>query len=111
MFGKTLEEIEDEDHKEIVEIIRNNYLKEGMEPTGKLANFTWNFSYDNNLFQLQLMLPPEWKWVELGRRPSAKMPPVNAYDKSVSAVGHLPALLSYPYPQVPPNQKTPEVPS
>lgn len=66
--------------EQIVEIIRNNYLKEGMEPTGKLANFTWNFSYDNNLFQLQLMLPPEWKWVELGRRPSSKMPPVTAIE-------------------------------
>lgn len=66
--------------EQIVEIIRSNYLEEGMLPQGKLANFTWNFSYDNNLFQLQLMLPQEWKWVELGRRPSAKMPPVTAIE-------------------------------
>lgn len=66
--------------KQIVDIIKSNYLKEGMLPQGKLANFTWTVAYNNNLYQLQLMLPPEWKWVELGRRPSAKMPPVNAIE-------------------------------
>lgn len=66
--------------KQIVDIIRSNYLKEGMLPQGKLANFTWTVAYNNNLYQLQLMLPPEWKWIELGRRPSTKMPPVNAIE-------------------------------
>lgn len=66
--------------KQIVDIVRANYLKEGMPPTGKLANFTWTVDYNNNLYQLQLTLPPEWKWVELGRRPSAKMPPVTAIE-------------------------------
>ena len=66
--------------KQIVDIIRSNYIKEGMMQQGKLANFTWTVAFDNNLYQLQLMLPPEWKWVELGRRPSAKMPPVSAIE-------------------------------
>ena len=66
--------------QQIVEIIRGNYIKEGMLPDGKLVNFTWTVAYDNNLYQLQLTMPPEWKWVELGRRPSTKMPPVNAIE-------------------------------
>ena len=66
--------------QEIVKIIKSNYLKEGISPQGKLANFKWTVAYNNNLYQLQLMLPPEWKWVELGRRPSTKMPPVNAIE-------------------------------
>lgn len=59
--------------KEIVDLIRRNYLSEGMSPQGKLANFDSVISYDGNLYQLQLMLPLEWKWVEYGRYPG----PVN----------------------------------
>ena len=59
--------------KEIVDLIRRNYLSEGMSPQGKLANFDSVINYDGNLYQLQLMLPPEWKWVEYGRYPG----PVN----------------------------------
>lgn len=59
--------------KEIVELIRTNYLNEGMSPQGKLANFDSVISYDGNLYQLQLVLPPEWVWVEYGRYPG----PVN----------------------------------
>lgn len=67
--------------KEIVDVIRENYIKEGMSPQGKLANFTWTVNFNNNLFQLQLTLPPEWKWVEFGRNPSQKMPPVSAIEQ------------------------------
>lgn len=59
--------------KEIIDLIRNNYLNEGMSPRGKLANFDSIISYDGNLYQLQLVLPPEWVWVEYGRYPG----PVN----------------------------------
>lgn len=59
--------------REIVDLIRRNYLNEGMSPQGKLANFDSVISYDGNLYQLQLVLPPEWKWVEYGRYPG----PVN----------------------------------
>lgn len=55
--------------KEIVDLIRQNYLNEGMSPQGKLANFNSVINYDGRLYQLQLMLPPEWKWVEYGRNP------------------------------------------
>lgn len=66
--------------KEIVDLIRNNYLNEGMSPQGKLANFNSVINYDGNLYQLQLMLPPEWKWVEYGRYPG----PVNR--KGIEAI-------------------------
>lgn len=59
--------------KEIIDLIRQNYLNEGMSPQGKLANFNSVINYDGRLYQLQLMLPPEWKWVEYGRYPG----PVN----------------------------------
>ena len=55
--------------KEIVDLIRNNYLNEGMSPQGKLANFNSVINYDGRLYQLQLMLPKEWYWVEFGRNP------------------------------------------
>lgn len=55
--------------KQITDLIRQNYLKEEMSPNGKLAKFTWTVSYDGSLYQLQLNLPPEWKWVEFGRYP------------------------------------------
>lgn len=66
--------------KEIVDLIRRNYLNEGMSPQGKLANFNSVINYDGNLYQLQLMLPPEWKWVEYGRYPG----PVNR--KGIEAI-------------------------
>ena len=69
--------------KQIADLIRQNYLKEKISPNGKLANFTWNVSYDGDLYQLQLMLPPEWYWVEFGRRPSQKMPPVDKIEEWV----------------------------
>lgn len=69
--------------KQIADLIRQNYLKEKISPNGKLANFTWKVSYDGNLYQLQLMLPPEWYWVEFGRRPSQKMPPVDKIEEWV----------------------------
>ena len=55
--------------KQITDLIRQNYLKENMPSQGKLVNFTWTVEYENNLYQLQLKLPPEWYWVEFGRRP------------------------------------------
>lgn len=66
--------------KQIADLIRQNYVKEGMMQQGKLANFTWTVAFDGSLYQLQLMLPREWYWVEFGRRPSTKMPPVNAIE-------------------------------
>ena len=67
--------------KQIVDIVKGNYIKDGMLPQGKLANFSWNVDFNGTLFQLQFMMPPEWKWVEIGRKPSAKMPPVDAIEQ------------------------------
>lgn len=69
--------------KQIADLIRQNYLKEGMMQQGKLANFTWTVAFENSIYQLQLMLPPEWYWVEFGRRPSQKMPPVDKIEEWV----------------------------
>lgn len=66
--------------KQIVELIKQKYVSEGMLPQGRLASFSWNVAFENNVYQLQLMLPPEWYWVEFGRRPSQKMPPVSAIE-------------------------------
>lgn len=71
--------------KQIADLIRQNYLKEGMMPQGKLANFTWTVLYENNMYQLQLSLPKEWYWVEFGRNPSTKMPPVSAIEQWIVA--------------------------
>ena len=71
--------------RQIVEIVKKNYVQDGMLPTGRLANFEWNVDFNGELFQLQFYLPKEWKWVELGRRPSVKMPPVSAIEQWITA--------------------------
>lgn len=66
--------------KKIVEIYKENLRKDNMLTTGALYNFTWNVEYNGEIFQLQLNLPKEWYFVEHGRKPSAKMPPVSAIE-------------------------------
>lgn len=70
--------------RQIVEIVKKNYVQDGMLPTGRLVNFEWNVDFNGELFQLQFYLPKEWKWVELGRRPSDKMPPVSAIEQWIT---------------------------
>lgn len=64
--------------QKIVDLYKENLLQAGMEARGQLYNFKWNVDFNGQIYQLVLNLPPEWYWVEHGRRPSAKMPPVDA---------------------------------
>lgn len=54
--------------KQIVDIVKQNYAKE-ISSNSKLAQFTWNVEFENSIYQLVFHLPPEWYWVEYGRRP------------------------------------------
>lgn len=54
--------------KEIADIYRKKVNDE--YPGGKLSMFTWNVEFDGNIYELKFYLPPEWKWVEYGRRPA-----------------------------------------
>lgn len=64
--------------QKIVDLYKENLLHAGMETRGQLYNFKWNVDFNGQIYQLIFKLPPEWQWVEYGRRPSAKMPPVDA---------------------------------
>lgn len=70
--------------KQIVDIIKQNYSYD-VGPDSKLTNFTWNIEWQNEIYQLQLHLPKEWYWVEHGRNPSQKMPPVSAIEQWITA--------------------------
>ena len=67
--------------KQIADLYRENLLKDGMLETGKLYNFTWNVEFNGEIFQLQFNLPKEWYFVEHGRNPSQKMPPVDSIEQ------------------------------
>lgn len=71
--------------KQIVEKYKQNLLQAGMSQNGALYNFTWTVDFNGELFQLKFNLPKEWYFVEHGRNPSAKMPPVNAIMQWVEA--------------------------
>ena len=64
--------------QKIVDLYKENLLQAGMEARGQLYNFKWNVNFNGQIYQLVFKLPPEWYWVENGRRPSAKMPPIDA---------------------------------
>lgn len=61
----------------IINTIKENY-KHDVGPDSALTNFTWDVEFNDNTFSLILHLPREWYWVEHGRNPSDKMPPVSA---------------------------------
>lgn len=61
--------------KQIAEAVQDAYMQE-FGPDSRLANFTWNVDYNGQTYRLQFNLPKEWYWVEHGRMPSSKMPPV-----------------------------------
>lgn len=64
--------------QKIVELYRQNLAQSGMRKEGALYNFKWNVNFDGQDFELIFRLPKEWYFVEYGRKPSMKMPPVNA---------------------------------
>lgn len=66
--------------KQIAESVQDAYMQE-YGPDSRLSNFTWNVDWDGNIYRLKFNLPKEWYWVEHGRMPSAKMPPVDAIVK------------------------------
>lgn len=68
---------------QIVDLYRQNLANAGMSKEGALYNFTWNVDFNGQMFQLIFRLPKEWYFVEHGRKPSAKMPPVDAILKWV----------------------------
>lgn len=67
--------------QKIVELYRQNLLQSGMRREGALYNFKWNVNFNGETFELIFNLPKEWYFVEYGRNPSSKMPPVNAIMK------------------------------
>ncbi len=68
--------------KQIIDIIKQNYSNV-LSPNSKLANFSWNVEWQNGIYSLNLLLPSEWYWVEYGRNPSTKMPPVDKIEEWV----------------------------
>lgn len=68
--------------KEIIDIIKQNYSN-ALSPNSKLANFSWNVEWQDGIYSLNLIMPPEWYWVEYGRKPSTKMPPVDKIEEWV----------------------------
>ena len=68
--------------KKIIDIIKQNYSN-ALSPNSKLANFNWNVEWQDGIYSLNLILPTEWYWVEHGRKPSTKMPPVSKIEEWV----------------------------
>lgn len=42
---------------------------------------SWNFALDGDVYRLTAPLPKQWYFVEYGRNPSSKMPPVEAIER------------------------------
>lgn len=72
----TLEHISEQ----IIQVIREEYEKDGLDQNSRLRNFQYTVSFNNDVYQLTLKLPAYWKFFELGRRPG-RMPPVSAIEK------------------------------
>lgn len=72
----TLEHISEQ----IIQVIREEYEKDGLDQNSNLRNFQYTVSFNNDVYQLTLKLPAYWKFFELGRRPG-RMPPVSAIEK------------------------------
>lgn len=67
--------------QKIVDLYKENLLQAKIDERGQLYNFKWTVDFNGQIYQLIFKLPPEWYWVENGRKPSAKMPPVDAIMK------------------------------
>lgn len=66
--------------EQIIQVIREEYEKDGLDQNSRLRNFQYTVSFNNDVYQLTLKLPAYWKFFELGRRPG-RMPPVSAIEK------------------------------
>lgn len=64
--------------KKIADLYRSNLV--GSIASGELLEFTTDISFNNERFVVSFILPDHWKYVEYGRSPGRKQPPISAIE-------------------------------
>lgn len=69
--------------EKLVEQLASLYRKNLEESiaSGTLSNFTFRINLQGNYFEVIFLLPEYWQYVEYGRRPVSKRPPIEAIER------------------------------
>lgn len=69
--------------EKLVEQLASLYRKNLEESiaSGTLSNFTFRINLQGNYFEVIFLLPEYWQYVEYGRRPVSKRPPIEAIEE------------------------------
>lgn len=79
---------------QIAEAYRAALRNAGKVASGNLVNFTYNIQQDDRYFTVIFNLPEYWKYVENGRKPGAKFPPIDKIEQWIQIKPIVPRAIS-----------------